>query len=1119
MSKDTLYSVISTIAYSICFVLLVVCVTVFVQYLRTGFTNPKVPAEGIVFEQETLLITQENLESASLTISPTNVLTEEQIAAHTEVLDKEIRLRINNGDVVKFVEGENQVTEIVTHFGTPVKLAVMMNEQDGLPVGGTCKVSAYCTDGSFMAKKDLVINVDVPIQDMNVIIKDKNHKDVTEDVENENIKFIKGDVLYFSVETIPARARKPYVAAIEKTPFFIGNIQSDRWAVLDSIGVLEVNGDDDQITGNISLTAKMLKSYDLDESDDENYIIKNFSVVTTRKTLSQIEIRNTNYDDVDNERLDIYVGESQKVRVSARETGLNDVINLNMFLKPTYYTEGDDPYYSTLTSLSLSPSIESLRTPDLDLLYIQTDIVDDVNNHEELLTNIMWTICVNRDLEAGENVMLQFSLTNETVTRYLKIAIHEALPTSGTIKGDDVEFTLVKATRNDGTEYVDTGASSALKYEQDLTDYLDFSMDVDIPLTYTKFVYFLKDATEERPWINGVGSPIVNISEAGQIKLGTGSSALYSDTIEAKGSGEIAIEAFLVLTNENGQPIDCNYHIISGAAQETARAVSRDKIRAEAPSSYTDYAGHYVFVAATAQPFMVTVKEKLTSLKFTHELPRFDNEGHIIYEGDVMQTEIQDVGNVLEMGAGADNAKPVFVAANSMYALLDNWKDFVVEEPDDNSFSVRFDKNNASQMLVLQTDVETNFWTAVQLRVVITADASKTENNDGVNTVRFVLDTLEFPLQLKAYNVLIDAISFDYEFTQNANGDNYLELTGAVEDISGDGQNSLWAINWYDSAEADSPYSALPNAVYSVSQTNISKGFLHPSTPSSNPLVYLVSNAELAACREDSSIWSDPSTMNYDFSTNDFTIGTILDENNRQVGKQFLVKNLNYDTSKNIVISYVASDVEGSPVANYFVINLIAPQFSFNTQIVDSTVIDSEDGSFLFERRQQGNLVVYPTASDDGLNMNRVVFDFGERQATTALTLKIDDRLSPAEGEEASADYTIRENDVNTLWYFVVSSAQRQFFTSDSTEESPRGSQGQVIHLANGKIAYTTNAHGGTQIKFIYVTAEMKFFLSGVNEDVGGVMQTVNYYYTAKRDIKICWGPRSDTNGYYVATQ
>lgn len=1117
MSKDTLYSVITTIAYSICFVLLVVCVTVFVQYLRTGFTNPKVPAEGIEFEEETLLITQENLETASLTINASNVLTEEQIAANTEVLDKEIRLRINNGDVVKFVEGENQVTEIVTHFGTPVKLAVMMNEEDGLPVGGTCKVSAYCTDGSFMTKKDLVINVDVPIQDMNVIIKDKNGKNITSDVANENIKFIKGDILYFSVQTIPARARKPYISAQQKNPFFVGNIQSDRWAVLDSIGVLEVNGDDDQITGRISLTAKMLKSYGLDETNDENYIIKDFSVVTTRKTLSQIQIRNTYYDDVDNERLDIYVGESQKVKVSARATGLNDVINLDMFLKPTYYTEGDDPYYSTLKNLSLTASIESQRSPSLDLLYIQTDIVDDVSNSEELLTNIMWTICVNRNLEAGESVMLQFSLTNETVTRYLKIAIHESLPTNGTIKGDDIDFALVKNTNN-GVEYVDTNASSSLKYEQSLTDYLDFTMDDDVPLTYTKFVYFLKDATEERPWTNGVGSQIVNISETGQIKYGTGSSATYSDKIEAKGSGEIAVNAYLVLTNENGQPIDCNYNVISGSAQETAGFVARDVVIAEAPSSYTDYAGCYVFVAATAQPFTITVKEQLRSLTFTHELPKFDNENHIIYEDGVMKTEIHEVGNILEMGAGAENAKSVYIEANSMYALLDNWKDFDVDEPDDNSFSARFDKNNAAEMLVMQTDAETNKWTAVQLKVVVTADASKTDVNEGRNEIVFSLgESLSFPLRLQAYNVLISAISFDYEFDQNANGDNYLELTGAVEDVSSDGESTLWGVNWYDSAEAEDPYTALPNAIYSVSQANILKGFLHPSTPSSNPLVYLVSNAELAACRADSSIWSDPSSVNYDFSTSDFTIGTILDENNRQVGKQLLIKNLNYDTTKNIVIAYVASDVEGSPVANYFVIDLIAPQFSYDTQTVSTDVIDPDDGSFLFERRQNNSLV-YPTAAIDGLNMNSVVFDFSERRATTALTLKINDRLSPGVGEEESEAYVTRENNVNTLWYFVVDSSQAQLFTSDSTADNPKGAQGPVIHLANGKVAYKTNAHGGVQVKKINITATMRFFLSGVSEEVDGTMRIVNYYYTATRNIKICWGPRNEA-GYYVATQ
>lgn len=1120
MEKDTLYGIITTIAYSIVAVLLMICVAVFVQYLRTGFTTPKVPAEGIVFSETTLLVTQDNIETASITIQPSNVLTEEQLANETEVKDMEIKLRVNNGNIVKFVEGENEVTETIAHFNTPIRLAVMMDPNDGLPVGGTCKISAYSTDGNFMAK-DLVVNVDVPIQDMNVIIKDKNNKDITQAVEDEEIKFIAGDVLKFSVETIPARARQPYLTAQQKNPFFVGDIQSDRWAVLDSIGYLYVYGDDDQVTGNIALTARMLKSYGADEGNDENYVIKDFSVVTTRKTLSKIEIRNPNYDDVDNEQIDIYVGESEKIKISARATGLSDVINMNMFLKPTYYTEGDDPYYSSLTNLSLAPITENQRVSPLDLIYITRDVVDDVNNNSQTGTNIVWTICANRNLEAGETVILQFSLTSETVTRYLKISIHESLPTVGTIEGEDIEFELAKATRNDGTEYIDGTASSQLFHEKNLDNYLTYDMVTDVPLSYTKFVYFLDEETTNIKWKNGTGSQIVNISEMGQIKSGSGSSATYSQTIEAMGSGNVVMRAYLVLTNEYGQPVDCNYNIISGSAQETAGLVSRGEIEQSAPTSYTDYAGCYVYVAASAQAISVSVTEKLTTLKFTYNVPVFDEYNHIVYEDGKMKTTVANVvNNHLDMAAGPDNTLDVYIDANSMYGLLDNWQSVTVVESE--GYSAIYDKNDADSMIIKTTDVETNNWSAVQLVVPITIDVSKTsEDNEGlgvgVGRISFDLtETLSFPLTIKAYNVLIERIIFDNDdFPVDANGDKYIELTGAVEDISENPETNLWAVNWY---KGDELYTALPTVSYEVSQADLLRGFLHPSTPSSEPLAYLVSELELADCRQHSEVWHDPGTHNYNFETNDFAIAPILDENNRQVGKQLLIKSLNISATKKMVVSYIASDDEDSAVANYFIVNLIVPEFEFVTSTINPDVIDPNDGSFLFEKNKD-NQRLYPISTDtSGLGMNRVVFNFAERQATTQLTLKITDKLSPPEGEDPSVAYLARETNINTLWYMEVSQSQQPYFTSDSTENNPQGQQGCVVHLANGKLAYANNSHGGIQIKKIYVTAKMKIFLCSNTEDVNGEIQLRSYYHEATRDITIWWGPRSDTNGYYVAS-
>lgn len=1097
MDKDIIFRIITTVSYSICFVLAVVCVTVFVQYLRTGFTNPKVAAEGLKFGEQNLVITEANLDSAYITISPTNILTDEQLENDTEVREIEIRVKVNDGSVVKFLEGENEVTEVITHLDAPIKLAVMINEDDGLPVGGSCKVSAYSTDGMFMAK-EMTINVDVPIQDINVIIKNKIGQDVTQQVKEDTIRFIKGDELYFSVETIPARARQPYLTAQQKNPIFPNNEIRSTWATLDTIGILNVVGDDSATTGKIDLTAKILKSYGLDESNDENYVISQFSIETARVELNTIEIRNSNYDDVDNERLEIFVGESQSVKISARATGLSDVINLNMFLKPTYYTEGDDPLYSNIVNLTLTAEIErgDHRTPNLALIEIYTDTVDEVGS-SALGTNIMWTIVVNRALETSETVMLKFGLEGQTVTRYLKIEIEESLPRNGTIEGKDINFELAKAT-HEGEEYIDGTNSSTLIFEKDLTDFLTFEMDTDVPLTYTKFVYFLNEV-DNIPWKNSTGSDIVNISQTGQIKYGTGSSATYSKMVEAKGSGTVVVDAYLVLTDKNGNAIDCNYNVIKNqeGGEETAGLVSRADVR-DPNFDYQALAHNYVYVAVTNKKFTITVTEKLTSLKFTY----------------LLNNEIKDVGNMLEMGTGAENALTVYIEANSMYALVDNWQNFNVTEPSDTSFSSNFNPND--DMLLPTTNQETERWTAMQLPVTITALAPDGKGTTGVITFSLG-EKLNFPLNLKSSIVLIDSITFDYEFnTGEMYGYKYkyIDLYGQVEEITikeatdNEAAEKAWGINWYTTetatsgGETEEKYEVLPKANYDVSEEDKAKGLMHPSMPSSNAFVYELTKAELEACLATPEIWADPTkgSPDYDFTTTKFAVGVQTGQDNDRISK-LLVKSIDIEENKYYAVVYLSSD-EDSTVSNFFIINFHPPVFEYTagTEITeDNTVVFTTKGG---SGADASNLV-YPTSRNNNLQMNAVVFSFSNFRSTKDLTLIVTDRMPSTD----NSDYTIRQNSLNNEWDFVVEENLREYFISS-------GKGQHTVHLANGKKA-SVGGSTGTKVKYINVTATMPIYLSCVTEVNNGVSEATNFYHYATRTVTICWGPLNE-DGYYI---
>ena len=1097
MNKDILMGAITTIAYSICFVLLASCIAVFVQYLITGFKNPEVAVEGLQFNESTLTITDSNINDASLIVKASNVLTEEQLANETEIASMEVKLKISDGNVIKFVDGENYVTEIIAKLDEEVKIAVMYNEEDGFPVGGTAKISAYSTNGTFMAK-DMTVNVDVPIESISkvIIYNPVSNEDVTDKVEAEEIKFIKGDILQFSVETYPARAKKPYLTAEEKIAIFPNNTLVPGTVTLEENGLLTVVGDDNNTTGKINLEVKILKSYGLDESLESSYITADFSIVTAPATLDEIQINNENYD-AEDDKLELWVGEKETIWLSARDTGNENIINLDIFLKPEYYTVGNDPFYINLTNLNLTALItrDDDRSTSLPLIEISDELGDDIENGADGKDkNKIWEIKVNRQLESGETLQLQFSLENQTITKVMQVTINESIPENSAITVSDVSLEIVKKTNELNVEYLDTQSMTNLVYEKDLTNFVSYTTVVDKPLTYSKFVYFVSG--ESTSWVNKTGSKIVNVSETGQIKYGD-TNPTYSTRIQALGSGIVYVYAYLVLTNENGDAIDCNYEVIKEqeGGEENAGLVSIDKIRED--RNYTENAHNYVYVAQSQLAFEVSVKEKLTELTY--------------FTLDADNNEVM-VGQSMEMATGNLNTKTVYAKANSMYALVDNWQSFELDYNIE-VFTITFDKNTD---MLEPTANDDGVWTSNRLPLVILAQPGSATELGKPETVVLELGEVGYSFGVNSVEVDIEQINItteNYNFFNDDNGILSINLIGQVEYITlQDNNNSnVIGVSWYDAEKVDgetkTPFSVLPTATYSVSEENVEKGYLNPSFPSSAVTASVVSDEVMQSYINGTLSWDDLSGS-LDFGQdNDY-----VEANSDKVGNNYLyIKNMDIPNDSSIYVFYQSTQNIAENVITYFKVNLTPPVM---TIIGCTPKTETSPDAYMYERKITGSSLevpTYPTESQKempGGTTSNVYFLFGSSYSSNVaygndgLRINIVDRQNSGSGTvNQNIQYTIRMKNLenyNLADYFTV--------------------EGNGFRLKEGKTAFYNKPSGVENVDYIrlkniYVIATAQIVMCYISDN----NRTDTYYYTVERELRILWGDPNESNGYYIA--
>ena len=1032
--KDIFMNAIATIAYSIIFIVSVSCIAIFIQYCITGFKDPVVPVEGLKFEESTIQVNSSNLEEAYLTITATNELSEEILQQDGDYEDITITLKIKNPEVLELEKYEVKLNE-------PVKIIPKLAD-DGYLVGGTCIVEANSNDGKWVVVENLTINVDVPIESITIKAENKIGQDVTQAINDKTIKFIKDDTLTFSVETVPARAINPIKTLAPKVAIFPNDDIREDFVILETNGFLTVVGDDAATTGEVTILARILKSYGADESVEENWITQTIVIETSRVELNEIQILNTNYDD-ESESISIYVGDSEKLKFSARETGQPDVINLNIFLEPVFYTEGDDPFYNLLTALRLTANVENKRENITSPIEISTEII----NEDE--KNIIWEITATRPLETQEVLNLSISLENYEQTRTLNCAILESLPTYGTIQAtDDVELSITKQTNSSGAEYISDN-SNGLK---DISNnFLTYNQNSEHNLTYTKFVYFLSPETVEQPWKNATGSNIVNISQYGQIIMqNEDGNTSYSSQIQAMGSGTVYVNAYLIRTNSAGQPIDCNYNVITNL---DTNIVSVDAINGD----YEGCAGLYVYVAATLEPFTVTVDENLTGLTVYYQTANGDKQ-------QVPATGIE-IGNT--------NVETLYVRANSIYALLNNWTSFSIEQVSNDNNILTYEVGRTENEAILKsyhTENPEQLISAEFYFNVIGTVGNQAEDTLNIKLLNSTNNLAVIHLTTKEVPISELKINTNDDFTiDETSGEKSIQLTESLTE-EGVSMLSHWSLNGLE-------YSELPTAEILIREIDKQNGFTSPSSPTYNINAYVVSNADLQQIKNGTLKWPGSEDALEEDDTINYLTGYAEVETDYTNTSRLYILNGNLPANTSLVVVYNTTNgsynqfnptdqVIAKP--DYFVVNLDSVQM----EIYSTTSQPSDEG---YDNIMPDSAC--PTEDNVALQ--------GGSSTSVSIQLSYSVRAqTSASGESERLDIL----------------SQRLSLSLDETSSKYFAVSGQQIYLKDGVSAYTPNSSVDSYelISTINATFRVEYYVCKKGEDlITGYLE---------REITIKWG-------------
>lgn len=434
MAKKGTISALTTVAYSIVFVILAISAVVLVQIAAFGIGQRDEPITGLLVSSEGAqnnalnVVQYEDSVFTEITMQIKGVEVPDESGASGEVDYSSKRVNISVRTAQNQV-WENNTTrpadiKVVTATEGSVSGEVGINEVFTLVlrthqennaageladylIGGTCYIYAHTTDGVYVATP-LAVNIDVPVESISVVVFDYREEDITDSVnaaENAQM-FIKGDQLQLGITAIPSNSLNPVAGWVSKlADFRFTSGTNDKEATLTSAGLFTVTGETPSETGTCEIQAKISKHFGVSASTEKNYVeSEKITIQTAPVELESILIGNTV---VANNGITLYVGADGKLKLQAL-SGVANATALNLSLRSKHYTHGEDPLAEETSSLELE--IVRNFTGDTDpttnfVSLYQNAVVR--NSHSVTGSNVVWEIEGYRPLVAGEKLQLR----------------------------------------------------------------------------------------------------------------------------------------------------------------------------------------------------------------------------------------------------------------------------------------------------------------------------------------------------------------------------------------------------------------------------------------------------------------------------------------------------------------------------------------------------------------------------------------------------------------------------------------------------------------------------------------------------------------------------------------
>lgn len=806
------------------------------------------PLVGLKFSSTQSLVIEETEGQVYLTVVANTAQIGEDGDITDNTMDTDIILTVrNSNDVI-----DNTVIEVPRTVKKGVPFAIKAKTlEDGYNKGGISYIYAETSDMMYRVAAPIAVMVDVPVESIKMVAKDPNS---SKPIDLDTTKFIYEDLAQLDVEVTPARAQYIYGDTTQKKSvvYVSGNPRNAEVNMNTGLMNIEYNPaytEEEPLTEPldfVSITAKINKYGD---NNEERQVTTTNRLGLFPVQLGQILIKNELYSGEEAVFSTQLFSESNVLKVSAEETGLSDVVNLQIFLQPTIVKDSQDPNHTPLSDLSeftLDFEVEDDVAPN----YPALDISQKVATHNGKSV-FYWEIVPNRLIESNEKVYLVMNLLDRSesfaVKREVQVQKTDAdVNTFYYTNASGVEITNVKleiTKYDDDEENNDYGTGFAVNYTYSA------AVSAENPNAEPSFKKVVTFAS--KPSDANVGDN-VNVNEVNSqiIVANTENYQITSETqdgsgfvIEPRGAGAVAVTPYLVRTNRLGQPVDVNYNIITTDSSLWGTA---GYVEPSGLCRYLDIEnaqpGQYIWYQ-TFRQFNVTVSEKLVHLDLYQDTSDF--------------TEPKIDGTML-MGTQRSNTVTIYARPNSVLALPDSTESFYAGKY--NYSDIEIEEFVPQSGTKIFTDLTTDLMGSAKsygnnaldmgeggkyarwIKFDVTA-AAPTTTIEGLATavprqIQLRYNGYVSALQINAVDVPIAKIQMDKQFDTFTNGVNYWSLQPQIASGS-----VLYNNNYYskiDYVDMNGSELILPDAECLISPENEELGLKAPSSQNYSTKLYLL---------------------------------------------------------------------------------------------------------------------------------------------------------------------------------------------------------------------------------------------------------------------------------------